>query len=82
MDVYFLSSLKTRPSLFGTPLILPCDEDSTHQDLYKAVWVQVGRLVSPLPPVEGGTPSNHAMDWSDFNVFLFLFDIYKVKFLK
>ncbi len=62
MDVYFLSSQKSRPSLFGTPLILPCDEPTTKQDLYGHVWTQVSRLVSPLPPSESNTP-NHAQDW-------------------
>ena len=63
MDVYFLSSQKSRPSLFGIPLILPCDDSSTNQDLYESVWTQMVRLVSPLPPSEVGTP-NHAQDWS------------------
>ncbi|XP_066297333.1 ubiquitin carboxyl-terminal hydrolase 32-like isoform X2 [Branchiostoma lanceolatum] len=63
MDVYFLSSQKSRPSLFGTPLILPCGVSSLQQDLYQAIWTQVSRLVSPLPPSEGGR-SNHAQDWS------------------
>ena len=62
MDVYFLSSRKTRPSLFGTPLILPCEDDTTCQDLYQSVWIQVSRLVSPLPPSEVAT-HNHAQDW-------------------
>ena len=65
MDVYFLSSQKSRPSLFGTPLILPCDESTTNQDLYGHVWTQVSRLVSPLPPSESNTP-NHAQDWQVF----------------
>lgn len=61
-DVYFMSSQKTKPSLFGLPLIVPCCESTTHQDLYQAVWVQVARLVSPLPPSETAAP-NHAQDW-------------------
>ena len=61
-DVYFMSSQKTKPSLFGLPLIVPCSESTTHQDLYQAVWVQVARLVSPLPPSETAAP-NHAQDW-------------------
>lgn len=32
------------------------------QDLYQAVWQQVSRLVSPLPPTEAQGP-NHAHDW-------------------
>lgn len=63
-DVYFLSSQKTRPTLFGLPLILPCHEMTTHQDLYQAVWTQVARLVSPLPPSEAAV-TNHAQDCDD-----------------
>lgn len=61
-DTYFLSYHKTRPSLFGVPLLIPCYEGGTNKDLYCAVWVQVARLLSPLP----STPpdqSNHATDW-------------------
>ncbi|KAK2185909.1 hypothetical protein NP493_217g02044 [Ridgeia piscesae] len=64
MDVYFLSSQKSRPSLFGTPLVLPTDDHTTNQDLYRAVWMQVSRLVSPLPPAENNT-HNHAQDCDD-----------------
>ncbi|GFR09430.1 ubiquitin carboxyl-terminal hydrolase 32 [Trichonephila clavata] len=63
-DVYFLSSQKCRPTLFGLPLILPCHEMTTNQDLYQAVWIQVARLVSPLPPSETAV-SNHALDCDD-----------------
>lgn len=61
-DTYFLSYHKTRPSLFGVPLLIPCYEDGTNKDLYCAVWIQVARLLSPLP----STPpdqANHATDW-------------------
>lgn len=61
-DTYFLSYHKTHPSLFGVPLLIPCYEAGTNKDLYCAVWVQVARLLSPLP----STPpdqSNHATDW-------------------
>lgn len=61
-DVYFLSSQKTRPTLFGLPLVLPCHEGTSRQDLYRLVWTQVARLVSPLPPSEATVP-NHAQDW-------------------
>lgn len=64
MDLYFLSSQKTRPSLFGTPIILPCDDKSSNQDLYEFVWKQVARIVSPLPPSEAKL-SNHAQDCDD-----------------
>lgn len=61
-DTYFLSYHKTRPTLFGVPLLIPCYEGGTNKDLYLAVWMQVERLLSPLP----STPpdqSNHATDW-------------------
>lgn len=59
-ELYFLSSQKNRPSLFGMPLIVPCTVHTTKKDLYDAVWIQVSRLASPLPPQEA---SNHAQDW-------------------
>ena len=65
MDLYFLSSQKTRPSLFGTPIIIPCIEKATNQELYQFVWTQVARLVSPLPPSEAKS-TNHAQDWYVF----------------
>eukprot|EP00095_Tigriopus_kingsejongensis_P012381 snap_masked-scaffold190_size271632-processed-gene-1.19 protein:Tk12381 transcript:snap_masked-scaffold190_size271632-processed-gene-1.19-mRNA-1 annotation:"ubiquitin carboxyl-terminal hydrolase 32" len=62
-EVYFLSMEKYRPVLFGIPLIVPCNETTTYQDLYKSVWTQVSRLVSPLPPRDSST--NHATDCDD-----------------
>ncbi|KAJ7995851.1 hypothetical protein DPEC_G00231010 [Dallia pectoralis] len=61
-ELYFLSSQKNRPSLFGTPLIVPCTVHTRTRDLYDAVWTQVSRLASPLPPQEA---SNHAQDCDD-----------------
>ncbi|XP_055004073.1 ubiquitin carboxyl-terminal hydrolase 32 isoform X2 [Boleophthalmus pectinirostris] len=61
-DLYFLSSQKNRPSLFGMPLIVPCTVHTSKKDLHDAVWVQVSRLASPLPPQEA---SNHAQDCDD-----------------
>lgn len=63
MDTYFLSYHKTRPSLFGVPLLIPCYEDGTNKDLYCAVWVQVARLLSPLPSTPPEQSANHATDW-------------------
>ena len=74
MDVYFLSSQKSRPSLFGTPLMIPCTEETTNQELYQFVWSQISRLVSPLPPSESKT-TNHALDWY-FHLDFQLFHIY------
>ncbi|XP_041949811.1 ubiquitin carboxyl-terminal hydrolase 32-like isoform X1 [Alosa sapidissima] len=61
-ELYFLSSQKNRPSLFGMPLIVPCTVHTRARDLYDAVWTQVSRLASPLPPQEA---SNHAQDCDD-----------------
>uniref|UniRef100_A0A4W3JWA4 Ubiquitin carboxyl-terminal hydrolase 32 n=1 Tax=Callorhinchus milii TaxID=7868 RepID=A0A4W3JWA4_CALMI len=61
-ELYFLSAQKIRPSLFGMPLIVPCTVHTRKKDLYDAVWTQVSRLASPLPPQEA---SNHAQDCDD-----------------
>ncbi|MEE6469537.1 hypothetical protein FKM82_008661 [Ascaphus truei] len=61
-ELYFLSSQKNRPSLFGMPLIVPCTVHTRKKDLYDAVWIQVSRLASPLPPQDA---SNHAQDCDD-----------------
>ncbi|KAJ8280946.1 hypothetical protein GJAV_G00061360 [Gymnothorax javanicus] len=61
-ELYFLSSQKNRPSLFGMPLIVPCTVSTRKRDLYDAIWIQVSRLASPLPPQEA---SNHAQDCDD-----------------
>lgn len=60
-DSYFLSHHKTRPSIFGVPLIIPNMESGTNKDLYCAVWLQVSRLLSPLPAATD--QANHAADW-------------------
>lgn len=60
-DSYFLSHRKIRHSVFGLPLIIPIIEGGTHKDLYKAVWIQVNRLLSPLPAATD--QANHATDW-------------------
>ncbi|XP_072043615.1 ubiquitin carboxyl-terminal hydrolase 32-like isoform X1 [Amphiura filiformis] len=63
MDMYFLSWQKSRPCLFGIPLILPCTPTTAHEELYKAVWMQVARLVSSPAPGESTTiKKNHAED--------------------
>uniref|UniRef100_W4VR89 ubiquitinyl hydrolase 1 n=1 Tax=Corethrella appendiculata TaxID=1370023 RepID=W4VR89_9DIPT len=61
-DTYFLSHHKSRPSLFGVPLLIPCQDGVTNKEFYCSVWVQVARLLSPLPPTE---QSNHATDCDD-----------------
>ncbi|XP_059478649.1 ubiquitin carboxyl-terminal hydrolase 32 [Neocloeon triangulifer] len=59
---YFVSWQRTQPSLFGLPLLVPCGQGTTHKALYEAVWRQVARLVSPLPP---SSAPNHALDCDD-----------------
>uniref|UniRef100_A0A7N8WK20 Ubiquitin carboxyl-terminal hydrolase n=1 Tax=Mastacembelus armatus TaxID=205130 RepID=A0A7N8WK20_9TELE len=53
---------KMRTDLFGMPLIVPCTVHTSKKDLYDAVWIQVSRLASPVPPQEA---SNHAQDCDD-----------------
>ncbi|CAB3376870.1 Hypothetical predicted protein [Cloeon dipterum] len=59
---YFVSWQRTQPSLFGLPILVPCGQGTTHKALYEAVWIQVARLVSPLPP---SSAPNHALDCDD-----------------
>ena len=63
-ESYFLSGEKYSPSLFGLPLVVSLAAGSTCQELYRQVWSQVARLVSPLPPQEQ-VVSNHAQDCDD-----------------
>jgi len=65
-EFYFLSGEKYSPSLFGIPLVVNLISGvTTCQDVYRQVWVQVARLVSPLPPQEQAHSSNHAQDCDD-----------------
>ncbi|KAI2656254.1 Ubiquitin carboxyl-terminal hydrolase 32 [Labeo rohita] len=41
-ELYFLSSQKNRPSLFGMPLIVPCTVHTSKKDLYDAVDDSMG----------------------------------------
>lgn len=61
-DTYFLQYHKTKPNLFGLPLLVPWYEGCTNKDLYCAVWIQVARFLSPLPPTPPDQ-ANHATDW-------------------
>lgn len=61
-DTYFLSHHKSRPGLFGVPLLIPCYDGVTNKELYCSVWMQVSRLLSPLPPTPPDQ-ANHATDW-------------------
>lgn len=61
-ESYFISTQKSRPVLFGLPLVITYQEGMTHLGLYRRVWALVARLVSPLPP-DGPNLYNHAQDW-------------------
>jgi hypothetical protein len=61
-ETYFLSQQKSKPSLFGSPLLLGYHHSTTCQSLYEAVWSQVTRLLSPLPQSD---QTNHATDCDD-----------------
>ncbi|XP_058129653.1 ubiquitin carboxyl-terminal hydrolase 32 [Anopheles coustani] len=63
-DTYFLSHHKSKPGLFGVPLLIPCYDGVTNKELYCSVWLQVARLLSPLPPTPPDQ-SNHATDCDD-----------------
>ncbi|KRG06553.1 ubiquitin carboxyl-terminal hydrolase 32 isoform X1 [Drosophila mojavensis] len=76
-DSYFLSYHKTRPSLFGVPLLIPNCDGGTHKDLYCAVWQQVSRLLSPLPATT--EQANHAADCDDSLGYDFPFTLRAVK---
>ncbi|KAM8708672.1 hypothetical protein ACLKA7_015611 [Drosophila subpalustris] len=76
-DSYFLSYHKTRPSLFGVPLLIPNCDGGTHKDLYCAVWLQVSRLLSPLPATT--EQANHAADCDDSLGYDFPFTLRAVK---
>lgn len=71
-DTYFLSHHKTKPSLFGVPLLIPLHDGVQNKDIYCSVWMQVSRLLSPLPP-SSREQSNHAEDCDDSMVKLFYF---------
>lgn len=59
-ETYFLSQQKSKPSIFGLPLLLSFNDGSTCKSLYQGVWSQVTRLLSPVPQSD---QTNHATDW-------------------
>lgn len=75
-DTYFLSHHKTKPSLFGVPLLIPLHDGVQNKDLYCSVWMQVSRLLSPLPP---SSTQNHAEDCDDSLGYDFPFTLRAVK---
>ncbi len=50
VENYFVASQKTRPVIFGMPVVVPCDGASQRVCLYECVWGQVQRLMIPDPP--------------------------------
>lgn len=66
-ETYFLHQQRSKPSLFGMPMLLACNQSTTTgQDLYEDAWTQVARLLSPAPPLsETGKLLNHATDCDD-----------------
>ncbi|XP_018565793.1 ubiquitin carboxyl-terminal hydrolase 32 isoform X2 [Anoplophora glabripennis] len=71
-ETYFLSQQKSKPSLFGLPLLLGFDQSSNCQSLYEAVWGQVTRLLSPMPQSD---QTNHATDCDDSLGYAFPFTL-------
>lgn len=59
-ESYFLSQQKSKPNLFGLPLLLGCSRTTSCKNLYESVWNQVTRLLSPMPQSD---QTNHATDW-------------------
>lgn len=53
VEHFFVASQKSRPVIFGTPLVVPCDASSPRSSLYECVWTQVQRLMIPDPPNKG-----------------------------
>lgn len=71
-ETYFLSQQKSKPSLFGLPLLLGCSASSSCKSLYESVWNQVTRLLSPLPQSD---QTNHAQDCDDSLGYAFPFTL-------
>ncbi|GFO06715.1 ubiquitin carboxyl-terminal hydrolase 32 [Plakobranchus ocellatus] len=78
LDLYFLSSQKSRLSMFGTPIIIPRNDATTNAKLYQFVWTQIARLVSPVPPSELKV-ANHAQDCDDSLGYEYPFILKEVK---
>ncbi|CAI8055035.1 Ubiquitin carboxyl-terminal hydrolase 32 [Geodia barretti] len=50
MEQYFVASQKSRPVLFGTPLVVPCMPATPCRQVYELVWQSVRRLIIPDIP--------------------------------
>ncbi|XP_021208198.2 ubiquitin carboxyl-terminal hydrolase 32 isoform X2 [Bombyx mori] len=75
-DAYFLSSQRSRPALFGVPLLVPVEPGQSGRQLYAAVWRQVARLLSARPP---SADLNHATDCDDSLGYEFPFTLRAVR---
>ena len=67
-ESYFLCTEKFRPSLFGVPIVVPCCDSTTYQDLYRSVWTQVSRLVTPSAASAASSTSSSSQPSSLTNV--------------
>lgn len=60
LDAYFLPSQRSRPALFGVPLLVELREHMSGRAIYANVWTQLARLLSARPT---RAEHNHATDW-------------------
>ena len=65
MDVYFIAPQKNRPSLFGSPLVIPCNAHTKNSELYSSVWQQLSRFVSAPPPGDDLCPNRFVSVFHD-----------------
>ncbi|XP_063389066.1 LOW QUALITY PROTEIN: ubiquitin carboxyl-terminal hydrolase 32, partial [Cydia fagiglandana] len=61
MDAYFLPAQRSKPALFGVPLLVGVAHGMSGRSVYAQVWTQVARLLSARPL----DASNHATDCDD-----------------
>lgn len=61
MDAYFLPAQRSKPALFGVPLLVGVAHGMSGRSVYAQVWAQVARLLSARPR----DASNHATDCDD-----------------
>lgn len=93
-DTYFLSHHKTKPSLFGVPLLIPLHEGVQNKDLYCSVWNQVcaqfehlacylfelvNQVSRLLSPLPPSSTQNHAEDCDDSLGYEYPFTLKAVK---
>ncbi|XP_061723016.1 ubiquitin carboxyl-terminal hydrolase 32 [Cydia pomonella] len=61
LDAYFLPAQRSKPALFGVPLLVGVAHGMSGRSVYAQVWAQVARLLSARPR----DASNHATDCDD-----------------